>query len=393
MASRSSIRLWGVGRAVKLVMVTQDFPPATGGIQTYAAELAARFHRSEEDFVVIAPGAEGDRSWDDAAPYRVVRVGRSTDIVPLSAIPTLSRLGREGFDTVFHTQWQTVIATVSARRLGGPERLFLAAHGRELLLRPVERLPAMQGAYDSFRTRMIGEAKKLFPVSRFTAGLLRDLGADPKRMIQVPNGTDPERFCPMDASALKTAHGLQGRSIILSVGRVAPRKGFDTVIQALPQICAKVPDAVYVIVGDGPDSARLSALVTSLGLEDRVHRIGKVPWEDVPLWHNVADVFVTPSRSSPPSVEGFGIVFLEANACGKPVIGARTGGIPDAVIEGETGLLVEPDAPEALAEAILQLLVDRDLAARMGRQGRARVMREGTWDHVHATLREAMVGT
>jgi len=376
---------------MKLVMVTQDFPPATGGIQTYAAELAVRFHHSEEDFVVVAPGANGCDEWDAGVPYRVLRVGRSTDAVPVSAIPTLSRLGREGFDTVFHTQWQTVIATVSARRLGGPGRLFLAAHGRELLLRPVERLSAVQGVYDGLRTRMVREAERLFPVSRFTAGLLEEIGAERDRMTRVPNGTDPERFRPMDANPLRQKHGLADRPVILSLGRVAPRKGFDTVIQAMPKVLSRAPEAVYVIVGEGPDRDRLDALITSLNLQEHVRLIGRVPWTDVPRWHNVADVFVTPSRSAPPSVEGFGIVFLEANACGKPVIGARTGGIPDAVLDGETGLLVEPDDADELADALLKLIEDPILAARLGAQGRDRVLREGTWDHAHQKIRDLMV--
>ena len=139
---------------------------------------------------------------------------------------------------------------------------------------------------------------------------------------------------------------------MLSVGRLAPRKGFDTVIQALGEIVSAHPDTLYVMVGDGPDRDRLRTLVEHHGLQDYVYMTGRVEWEDLPRWHNVADVFVTPSRSAPPSVEGFGIVFLEANACGKPVIGARTGGIPDAVLDGETGLLVDADAPSDLAEAV-----------------------------------------
>ena len=119
--------------------------------------------------------------------------------------------------------------------------------------------------------------------------------------------------------------------------------------------------------------------------------VGKVAWDELPLWHNVADVFVTPSRNAPPSVEGFGIVFLEANACGKPVIGARTGGIPDAIVDGQTGRLVEADAPDELARTILEILGDPSLSQSLGEQGRQRVLESGTWDHVHDTLYRALI--
>jgi len=377
---------------MRLVMVTQDFPPVPGGIQTYSAELALRFHDSLDDFVVIAPCVEGSESWDASVPYRVIRVGRSSDHVPVTAIPALIMLGREGFDAVFHTQWQTVVATKSAARFGGPKRIFLAAHGRELLLKPLESIALGQAAFDQLRTWAIAQAERLFPVSRFTAGLLKDLGASEEKIVTVPNGTDPERFKPLDVADLIEVHGLQGRKIVLSVGRLAPRKGFDTVLESLKTVMSEHPEVLYVMVGDGPDRKRLTELVQLYALQDHVYMTGKVDWADLPRWHNVADVFVTPSRNAPPSVEGFGIVFLEANACGKPVIGARTGGIPDAVVDGETGLLVEADAPDQLASAINSFLSDPVYAARLGRQGRERVETSGTWDHVHHTLLAAMRG-
>lgn len=379
-------------QCMKLVMVTQDFPPVPGGIQTYAAELALRFHQSLDDFVVVAPEVEGAGAWDASVPYRVVRVGRSSDHVPVTAIPALIALGREGFDTAFHTQWQTVIATKTAARLGGPATIFLAAHGRELLLAPVEKYPLAQRAFNRLRRWSIAQAKKLFPVSRYTAGLLETLGASPEQILTVSNGTDPERFRPMDITDLKRTHQLENRRIILSVGRLAPRKGFDTVLQALPKVRSVLPDVLYVMVGDGPDRERLQSLIERYDVAENVFMTGKVAWDELPAWHNVADVFVTPSRDAPPSVEGFGIVFLEANACGKPVIGARTGGIPDAIVDGTTGRLVEADNPEQLSDVIQELLIDREAANRLGEQGRKRVLESCTWDHVHDTLSAAMRG-
>ncbi len=294
------------------------------------------------------------------------------------------------YDTVLHAQWQTMTASVTASKLGGPKRIFLAAHGRELLLRPLSRSPKAQKAYDLLRRRMVGRADHIFPVSRYTAGLLGELGVDEDRMSVVGNGTDPKRFVPMDVSAARASLGLEQARVILTVGRLTPRKGIDTVIRALPSVIERVPNAVYMVVGEGEDRTRLEELAHERGVSDHVLFEGTVPFSQLPSTYNLCDVFVTPSRSAPPSVEGFGIVFLEANACGKPVIGARSGGIPDAIVDGETGLLVEPDDEPALAEALISLLSDPARCQALGAAGRDRVERACTWDVAHDHLFQAM---
>ena len=376
---------------VKLLLVTQDFPPHVGGIQTWSAELASRFARSLEAFAVVAPRVPGSADIDAALPYPVHRVTASTDLLPALVTPTLVRLGnRQGFDALLHAQWPTVLGALAARKLGGPKRIFLAAHGRELLLEPLARVGPAQRVYDGARRRVIKKVDHLFPVSQYTAELLRNLGAEDQRMTVVANGTDPERFRPLDVSARREELDLGPRPVLLTVGRLTPRKGIDTVLAALPQVVERVPDVIYLVVGEGEDRTRLEQLAREMSVTDHVRFLGKVTYDELPTMYNLGDVFVTPSRSAPPSVEGFGIVFLEANACGKPVIGARTGGIPDAVIDGETGLLVDPDAPSQLADAILRLLTDTDLAKRLGAEGRRRVVEEGTWDVTHGRLQAAM---
>jgi len=194
----------------------------------------------------------------------------------------------------------------------------------------------------------------------------------------------------MDVSAARASLGLDQARVILTVGRLTPRKGIDTVIRALPSVIERVPNAVYMVVGEGEDRERLEALARETGVEDHVLFEGSVPFSQLPSTYNLCDVFVTPSRSAPPSVEGFGIVFLEANACGKPVIGARSGGIPDAIVDGETGLLVEPDDEPGLAEALVSLLSNPERCRALGEAGRARVEQACTWDVAHAHLFQAM---
>jgi phosphatidylinositol alpha-1,6-mannosyltransferase len=142
----------------------------------------------------------------------------------------------------------------------------------------------------------------------------------------------------------------------------------------------------YVIVGSGPDEERLRQIVDHHGLHDAVHFAGRVPWDDLLLYYNAADVFVMPSREDPPDVEGFGLVFLEANACGTPVIGANAGGVPDAIVDGTTGYLVPPADPAALADALASVLTHPEQARAMGRAGRYRAATVASWGAVAGDL-------
>lgn len=381
---------------MRLLLVTQDFPPDVGGIQTYSAELASRLSSRCDFFAVLAPRRPDAADVDRSLPFLVRRLPPSRpDLLPLSvlsALPVLARRWR--IDVAFHAQWQTVGASLVARGLTGyPRRIVMAAHARELLFTPFSAsLP--RASYARLRRFSLSRVDRCLPVSQYTAGLLKERGVAPDRITVIPNGTDPERFHPCDASELRRRLGIGDRRVLLTVGRLVPRKGIDTILQALPHIIDAAPSLVYLIAGEGPDRGRLESLAWRLGVEDRVRLLGAVPHDELRHYYNACDVFVMPSREDEPDVEGFGIVFLEANACGKPVIGARSGGIPDAIEHEETGLLVPPDDPEALAKALEVLLTRPDYAERLGRKGRQRVLERFTWDHVarevHAALSAAL---
>jgi phosphatidylinositol alpha-1,6-mannosyltransferase len=368
-------------------MLSQDFPPTLGGIQTYALELARRFARTTEDFLMVAPGGDATATCDRNLDFEVRRLGPSPELLPavgMAVVPWIVR--RRRFDRVLYCQWQTGVISAFGPMRGPRARYAVAAHGNELLLAPAARLPTAQRAYDGLRARVLRGAQRILCVSHFTADLARRAGAPPERIRVVPNGTDPERFRPLDATPLRRALGLEGRRVLLSIGRLTPRKGFDTVIEALPEVLAGAPDVAYVLAGEGEDRGRLEALARERGVADRVRFLGRIDGAQVALHYNLAEVFVTPSRQEGPSVEGFGIVFLEANACGKPVIGARSGGVSEAILDGETGLLVEPNDRRGLASAVLRLLGDPALGRRLGERGRQRVLAEGSWDAVHARV-------
>lgn len=380
---------------MRLLFLSQDFPPEIGGVETYAVELARRLAPRFDFFGVVAPNQRGAREVDATLPFPVYRLPRGVGIRPdalgLVALPYLPALARRHrIDVAFHAQWQMSLTSLLARRLTGyPRKIAVAAHGRELLLHPFYFDP-LDRLYDRLRRLALGAADALLPVSRYTADLLVARGADRRRIQVIPNGTEPERFYPQDATAQRRALGVEDRKVLLTVARLVGRKGIDTVLRALPRVAADVPDVVYLIVGDGPDRGRLEHLAAEVGVAGRVRFLGRVPYAEVPALFNTCDVFVMPSRNAEPDVEGFGIVFLEANACGKPVVGARAGGIPDAIIHGETGLLTTPGDPADLARALLCLLRHPETAQRLGAQGRQRVLERGTWDHSAARLGDAL---
>lgn len=376
---------------MRLALISQDFPPDTGGIQTYAMELARRFASACEEFVVLAPAVEGYERIDEREEFPVIRVQASYDTFPVRAIQPLRRLVRtRDLEAVFHAQWPAMIASLGARWTGrSPGRLYLAAHGRELLIRPFDSDLA-QRAHDRFRRHLLRQADRCFPVSAYTADLLRSVGVARDRITIVGNGTDPERFRPVEAPSLSEHLTGSRRPTLLTVGRLVERKGFDTTIRAVARLRDTFPDLLYVITGAGPDRARLEQLVAELEVADHVHFTGRIDYEELPRYYGGCDVFVMVSRSVAPEVEGFGIVFLEANACETPVVGARSGGIPDAVLDGKTGRLVPPGDPEALAEVLEELLSDPEEARRLGRAGRQRVLDTANWDAVARQLLTAM---
>lgn len=380
---------------MRLLLVSQDFPPDIGGIQTYTLELARRLEPWCEALEVVAPAVPGHEAVDRELHFPVRRVPSSTDALALKAVPTLWTRARAGrFDAALHAQWTTAPGSLLARRRGWPRRVFVAAHGRELLLRPVARVGPAQAAYDAARRWVVRGADGIFAVSRYTAGLARALGVAPERVYVVENGVDAARFELPDADArieaFRARHRLGSRPCFATVARLQPHKGIDTGIRALPALRRRVPEATYVIVGSGPDEARLRGLADELQVSDAVRLLGRVSDDEVVDALLACDAFALLSREAVPDVEGFGLVLLEAGACGRPVIGARSGGIPDAVAHERSGLLVPPDDVDATADALARVLGDPALARRLGQGGLRRATEELTWDRAARTIFETI---
>ena len=259
-----------------------------------------------------------------------------------------------------------------------------------LLLRHRIRNSALKRAWA--RT-LIGSASVLVAISRWTReealSLLEELGLNGSgiEVRLLPLGTDPEHFRPrVDTSSVRARYGLAEGRWLLTVARLVSHKGIDTVLHVLAALREQHPDLRYMVVGRGDRQSQLEGLARDLGVADRVRFLTNVPDSDLPALYNTAEIYLGLSRPAGLMVEGFGISLSEASASGIPVVAGSGGGIPDAVRDGETGLLVDADGPEAAIGAVRLLLGDRELARRLGAEGRRAVETYYNWQRVTTEL-------
>jgi phosphatidyl-myo-inositol dimannoside synthase len=267
----------------------------------------------------------------------------------------------------------------------------ILVHGTELLLieDKIRRSRFKRGTAGA----ILGRAAVLVAISHWTANQARrvlDLLECDVPVERVPLGTTPEFFRPgLDTSRVLAKYELFGGGggpWLLTVARLEWHKGIDTMMKALPAIRAVHPTARYAVAGVGDRLPQLEQLRQDLGLGDAVRFLGAVPDEDLPALYNAADLYVGISRRHDLLVEGFGISLVEASACGLAVVGGRSGGVPDAVHEGETGILVDPDDPAAVAAGVNELLSDPERRKKLGAAGRRAVETYYNWDRVARDL-------
>jgi phosphatidylinositol alpha-1,6-mannosyltransferase len=382
------------------LLLAQDFPPMSGGIARLHGEMAKRYPRG--DLVVSTPADPDAPEVDAGFPAAVDRLPigvRRTKTLPAVLFwsrraASLARQHRVRFVHCGNVKPAGYPARWVHERLHIPYGIFF--HGADLLS---EQHKIRHSRLKRRTARAIfGGAAVLMTNSAWTRdlalSLLGDLGLDGhgRRLRVVHLGTDPTYFRPgVDARALRARFELpdNGTRWLVTVARLQQHKGMDTVIEALPTILERAPDVRYAVAGTGPDRERLEKRVHQLRLGDRVRFLGGIGDQDLPAFYNLASVYVGASRRAERlGVEGFGISLVEASACGLPVVAGDSGGVPDAVRDGETGILVPPEEPAAIADAICGLLADSAAARRMGENGRRAVETYFNWDRVVRDLRD-----
>ncbi len=378
----------------KTLIVTNDFPPRPGGIQAFLHSMALRLDPTQ--VVVYAStwkrgreGTEATAAFDAEQPFPVIR-DRTTMLLPTPRVTrrATTLLREHGCSSVWFGAAAPLGLMAPALRSAGARRIVATTHGHEA---GWAQLPAARQLL-----RRIGEGTDtLTYLGEYTrsriAGALSDEAA--ARMVQLPPGVDEKTFHPgSGGEAVRARLGLAGRPVVVCVSRLVPRKGQDTLIEAMPAILAEVPDAVLLIVGGGPYDKELRALAREKGVGNAVRFTGAVPWEELPAHYGAGDVFAMPCRTRRGGldVEGLGIVYLEASATGLPVVAGDSGGAPDAVLDGETGWVVPGGSPAAAAERLVALLRDPELRHRMGERGRAWVEEKWRWDLLAERLKELL---
>jgi phosphatidyl-myo-inositol dimannoside synthase len=363
----------------RTLVVTNDFPPRVGGIQRTLESICRAL--PAERVSVIAPSCEGSEAFDVAAGFDIVREHRRF-VWPTSSVADRveKEIARTGAQVVlFGDAFPLALLGPRLASRGTPS--VVLAHGFDYWLSTV---PVAHGVMK----RMTSHASRVAGCSEFISRRVR--AAVPRHVpVSVLHpGADVERFRPdLPTADIRERHGLGDRPLIACVSRLVPRKGQDVLIRSMRAVQRRVPEAGLLIVGSGPYEAKLRTLAERAPTRS-VTFVGEVTEEDLPRYYAAGDVFAMPCRTRMGGleVEGWGNVFIEAAACGRPVVVGDSGGSREALVHGETGLLVDGSDVEGVADSVATLLEDPAYARRLGKAGRARVEREHTWPRVAERL-------
>lgn len=364
----------------KTLLIAQIFPPSVGGVENYLRSICSCV--PHDKLIVLAHDdqkhSQEQNDFDEHQAYKIYRVNFFNNTFGPRWLQAYKKakgiIAQQGIEHIFCGE---ILPTGTiALLLRKPFSVF--TYGRDMILPQQFLRKKVLAKY------ILKKAKSIFTISRYTKDLINTYGAFSDKIIMLPPGVDHHFFAPDKINQnLYSKHHLQGKKILLSIGRLDPRKGFDTVISAMPKVIQHVPNAHYLIIGKGDQKEDLKRLVAQFHLEQAVTIVEDfVPDADLPNYYAICDAFIMVSKTlqKTANVEGFGIVYIEANASGKPVIAGNTGGTSDAVINGETGFLVDPEDTTEISDKIITLLTHPEIARTFGQKGRQRAIQEFDWD-------------
>jgi phosphatidylinositol alpha-1,6-mannosyltransferase len=365
----------------KILLVTNDFGPRAGGIETFVIGLLERIKGHE---VTVFTSQQGDTSvydqqWLDKFGVRVIR-DQSKILLPSWRVTRAAQkiVAAKNIDVVVFGAAAPLALMSPSLRKSGVKKIIALTHGHEVWWAKIFPF--------NFAIKRIGKnVDHLTYLGEFThqaisKALSRKSATE---MVKIAPGIDTAHFIPQpDAMQKRKELGLQDKKIIISVGRLVHRKGQDNLIQAMPAVLKEIPSAHLMLVGEGPYRKHLEKLVMKSSLEQNVTFAGRIMFDRLPSYLSAADLFAMPSRSRffGLEVEGLGIVYLEASACGIPVVAGNSGGAPDAVLEGVTGLCVDGTNIEQITGAIVEICRDAERASHMGAAGRNWIVDQWRWE-------------
>jgi len=367
-----------------LLVLTELFLPTKGGTAVWAAEVYKRLGGKE--IHIVTADVPGAAEVDAVHPNTIHRLNLKR--VPWLRPESLAMYARfffksltlalsHRFDAIhaFRALPEGLVAWAVARLTFRPVVIY--AHGEELTTW------GRGGKYKAMRFAL-RHANRVIANSEHTQDTLLKMGVDPARITIIYPGVDVSVFRPgLDISGLRESLGIRPEErLAFSVGRLSRRKGFDQMIRAIAQLRAEGIPLCYVIAGIGEDADYLDSLITEHNVKGVVHRIGAVSEADLPRWMNACDVFAMPNREINGDNEGFGMVFIEAAACGKSSLAGMAGGTGSAVLHDESGLRVDGEAVSSVIDGMRRLLLDSVYRTRLERFALQRVEREFAWERV-----------
>jgi phosphatidylinositol alpha-1,6-mannosyltransferase len=375
----------------KIICITNDFGPRAGGIETFVMGLIERLPQGS---VTVYTSQQGDTSvydqnWFDQFGVKVIR-DKSKILLPTPRVARAVKrlIAKERIEVVFFGAAAPLAVMAKGLRKAGARKIVSLTHGHEVWW---SKLWPFKWAI-----RFIGNhVDHLTYLGDFTrTEISRSLSASAvSAMVKIAPGIDTDHFTPQSSGAeLRESLGLANKKVIVCVGRLVHRKGQDSLISSLPQILQHHSDAHLLLIGTGPYQKHLEDLAKKFSVQDSITFIGRIQYADLPRYISVGDIFAMPSRSrlAGLEVEGLGIVYLEASACGLPVIAGKSGGAPDAVLEGETGITVDGRDPAETARAVNTLFDDPIRAKEMGQRGREWIISNWRWDSWSAKFIELL---
>jgi phosphatidylinositol alpha-1,6-mannosyltransferase len=366
----------------KILCITNDFGPRAGGIETFVIGLIERMPRYSVVVYTSQQGdtAEYDRKWLADFGVEVIR-DKSKILLPSLRVGRQARqiLREREITRVFFGAAAPLALLSQGLRRAGARRIIALTHGHEVWWAKLWPF--------TWLIRRIGSGvDSLTYLGSFTKNAIsKSLSKKASEsMVRIAPGIDTSHFAPNPTGQeLKSELDLDGKRVIVSVGRLVHRKGQDTLVEAMPKILKDFPDAHLLFVGVGPHLEYIHKRAVQLGVLSNISFVGRVQYQELPRFISVGEIFAMPSRSrlAGLEVEGLGIVYLEASACGLPVVGGLSGGAPDALIEGETGFAVDGRNPDEVSRAIVRLLNDPLMGKKMGERGRQWIIDEWEWRH------------
>jgi phosphatidylinositol alpha-1,6-mannosyltransferase len=375
----------------KVLLVTNDLGPRAGGIETFVLGLIEGLPK--DSLIIYTSSQKGDKAFDAQLLEKfgaVVIRDRAKMLLPTPRITrkAVKILKQQQIKNVWFGAAAPLALMAGKLRSAGASNIVALTHGHEVWW---AKIPILK----SLLKKIIKDVDHLGYLGDFTKGEIAKISNQPQKFLQIAPGIDTEHFAPRKARVdLIEKYRLDGRRVIVSVGRLVHRKGQDELVKAMPKILEQFPDAILLFVGEGPIKQMLFNSAKQLGVLPKVVFAGRVSHHDLPDYICLGEIFAMPVRSrfSGLEVEGLGIVYLEASACGLPVIVGNSGGAVDAVLDKKTGLLVDGTKSDQIAQSICELLANPERAKQMGQAGRDWVIKNWQLSNWSEKFNKVLIG-